>query len=78
MFCGGEDLRCGMYEHPNHMWHECSSVPHRRSVRLYVGAALPPPYLAAWMSGQLAYIVRFIKNVPFGDLPWEISGGEGL
>ncbi len=23
-------------------------------------------------------IVRFIKNVPFGDLPWEISGCEGL
>ncbi len=23
-------------------------------------------------------IVRFIKNVPFGDLPWEISGGESL
>ncbi len=25
-----------------------------------------------------ACIVRFIKNVPFGDLPWEISGCEGL
>ncbi len=31
MFCGGKDLRCGMGEHPYHMWHECSSIPHRRS-----------------------------------------------
>ncbi len=21
MFCGGKDLRCGMGEHPYHMWH---------------------------------------------------------
>ncbi len=21
MFCGGKDLRCGMHEHPYHMWH---------------------------------------------------------
>ena len=27
---------------------------------------------------ESAGIVRFIKNVPFGDLPWEISGIQGL
>ncbi len=31
MFCGGKDLRCGMDEHPYHIWHECSS----NVVRMY-------------------------------------------
>ncbi len=26
MFCGGEDLRCGMYEHAYHMWLGVCSV----------------------------------------------------
>ncbi len=35
-----------------------------------------PP--VATRAGASVCIVRFIKNVPFGDLPWEISGCEGL
>ncbi len=27
MFCGGKDLRCGMYEHPYYMWHLSMYVP---------------------------------------------------
>ncbi len=52
MFCGGEDSRCGMYEHPYHMWHECSSIPlnlyvrevahpyHTRCIPVYLVAAI--------------------------------------
>ncbi len=43
MFSGGKDLRCGMGEHPYHMWHVCSKLT-------------PAPYEKAQTSEEMIYM----------------------
>ncbi len=77
-----KDLRCGMLEHPYHMWHECSNIPHRRSS--------PPQNMVTFLTNQqrLSLFVRGGRAAPtyintmytdlFFPLPGLASGRQSI